>query len=173
MRGSDPDAAIHYLARLVKSGDLISICRRIMVIAAEDIGLAYPNAVPIVKACVDSALQLGFPEARIPLAEAVILLATSPKSNSAINAINLALEDLNGKDIGDIPSYLKDAHYEGAEKLNRGIGYKYPHNYKKHYITQQYLPDNIKDSIYYIPADNKMENAIKSYMKYIKEDSDS
>lgn len=169
IRGSDPDAAIHYLARLVKAGDLISICRRLMVISAEDIGLAYPNAISIVKACVDSAMQLGFPEARIPLAEAVILLATSPKSNSAINAINLALTDLDSKEVGDVPDNLKDAHYSGASKLNRGVGYKYPHNYKNHFVKQQYLPDNIKDSVYYIPCENKMENAIKVYMKQIKE----
>lgn len=169
IRGSDPDAAIHYLARLVKAGDLISICRRLMVMAAEDIGLAYPNAIAIVKACVDSAVQLGFPEARIPLAEAVILLATAPKSNSAINAIDAALRDLDNKEVGDIPANLKDAHYSGASKLNRGVGYKYPHNYKNHFVKQQYLPDNIKKSVYYVPCENKMENAVKVYMKQIKE----
>jgi putative ATPase len=169
IRGSDPNAAIHYLARLVKGGDLISICRRLMVIAAEDIGLAYPNAMPIVKACVDSAMQLGFPEARIPLAEAVILLATSPKSNSACTAVDAALMDLDNKDIGDIPNDLKDAHYIGASKLNRGIGHKYPHAYKNHYVKQQYLPDTIKDRVYYEPCDNKMENAIRIYMRQIKE----
>lgn len=169
IRGSDPNAAIHYLARLVKAGDLISICRRLMVIAAEDIGLAYPNAVVIVKACVDSAMQLGFPEARIPLAEAVVLLATSPKSNSAYNAINLAMKDLENKDVGEIPNNLKDAHYTGASKLNRGTGYKYPHDYENHFVKQQYLPDNIKDVVYYVPCENKMENAAKIYMKQIKE----
>lgn len=169
IRGSDPNAAIHYLARLVKAGDLISICRRLMVIAAEDIGLAYPNAVVIVKACVDSAMQLGFPEARIPLAEAVVLLATSPKSNSAYNAINLAMKDLENKDVGEIPNNLKDAHYTGASKLNRGTGYKYPHDYENHFVKQQYLPDNIKDVVYYVPCENKMENAAKVYMKQIKE----
>lgn len=168
IRGSDPDAAIHYLARLVKAGDLISICRRLMVIAAEDIGLAYPNAMPIVKACVDSAMQLGFPEARIPLAEAVILLATSPKSNSACLAIDAALADLDNKDVGDIPKDMKDAHYSGASKLSRGTGYKYPHSYPNHYVKQQYLPDNIKNTAYYEPCDNKMENAIRTYMKQIK-----
>lgn len=169
IRGSDADASIHYLARLVRAGDLIAICRRLMVIAAEDIGLAYPSAITIVKACIDSALQLGFPEARIPLAEAVILLATAPKSNSAINAIDSALEDLDNKNVGDIPDHLKDAHYKSAQKLRRGLEYKYPHNYKNHYIEQQYLPDSIKNSIYYIPSENKMENAIKNYMKQIKE----
>lgn len=169
IRGSNPDAAIHYLARLVKAGDLISICRRLMVIAAEDIGLAYPNAIAIVKACVDSAMQLGFPEARIPLAEAVLLLATAPKSNSAYVAIDAALRDLDNKEVGDIPDNLKDAHYSGASKLNRGVGYKYPHGYKNHFVKQQYLPDNIKDSVYYVPCENKMENAVKVYMKQIKE----
>lgn len=169
VRGSDPNAAIHYLARLVKAGDLISICRRLMVIAAEDIGLAYPSAMPIVKACVDSAMQLGFPEARIPLAEAVILLATSPKSNSAYIAIDAALADLDNRDVGDIPSDMKDVHYGGASKLGRGTGYKYPHAYKNHYVKQQYLPDNIKNASYYEPCDNKMENAIRTYMKQIKE----
>ncbi|MBI6873933.1 replication-associated recombination protein A [Clostridium aciditolerans] len=169
IRGSDPDGAIHYLARLVKAGDLISICRRLMVIASEDIGLAYPSAISIVKSCVDSAMQLGFPEARIPLAEAVILLATSPKSNSAINAIDNALKDLDNINVGEVPEYLKDAHYEGAQKLNRGTGYKYPHNYKNHYVKQQYLPNNIKNAVYYIPGDNKMENSAKAYMSFIRD----
>lgn len=169
IRGSDPDGAIHYLARLVKAGDLISICRRLMVIAAEDIGMAYPNAISIVKACVDSAMQLGFPEARIPLAEAVILLATSPKSNSAINAIDNALKDLDNINVGEVPEHLKDAHYEGAQKLNRGTGYKYPHDYKNHYVKQQYLPNNIKNAVYYIPGDNKMENSAKTYMSFIRD----
>lgn len=168
IRGSDPDAAIHYLARLVKAGDLISICRRLLVIAAEDIGLAYPNAVTIVKSCTDAAVQLGFPEARIPLAEAVILLATAPKSNSTINAIDSALSDLETKTVGDIPLHLKDAHYSGAKKLGRGVEYKYPHNYKNHYIKQQYLPDNIVNEKYYITQDNKMEKAIDSYIKFLK-----
>lgn len=169
IRGSDPHAAIHYLARLVKAGDLISICRRLMVIAAEDIGLAYPNAVVIIKACVDSAMQLGLPEARIPLAEAVITLATAPKSNSAINAIDSALKDLETLNVGEVPESLKDSHYEGAQKLNRGIGYKYPHNYPNHYANQQYLPDNIKSAVYYMPGDNKMENSARAYMNFIRE----
>ncbi|SHH07262.1 replication-associated recombination protein A [Tepidibacter thalassicus] len=168
IRGSDPDASIHYLARLVKAGDLVSICRRLLVIACEDIGMAYPNAITIVKSCVDSAMQLGFPEARIPLSQATLVLATAPKSNSAYKAIDLALEDLESKDVGDIPIYLKDSHYSGADKLGRGIEYKYPHNYKNNYIKQQYLPDNIKNSVYYIPGENKMEEKVKTYLKYIK-----
>ncbi len=123
IRGSDPDAAVHYLARLVSAGDLPSICRRLLVISAEDIGLAYPQAISVVKACVDSAMQLGFPEARIPLAEAVILLATAPKSNSAITAIDSALSDIEGMDTGDIPEHLKDSHYGGAKKLGHGTEY--------------------------------------------------
>lgn len=165
IRGSDVDASVHYLARLIKSGDLISICRRLLVIASEDIGLAYPNAITIVKACVDSAMQLGFPEARIPLSQAVILLASSPKSNSAYKAIDKALNDLDNKNIGDIPLFLKDSHYEGAKNLNRGEGYKYPHDYKNSYIKQQYLPTQLENEQYYFPGDNKMENAIKTYLK--------
>ncbi len=168
VRGSDPDAAIHYLARLVAAGDLPSICRRILVMAAEDIGLAYPQAITIVKSCVDSAMQLGFPEARIPLAEAVILLATAPKSNSAICAIDEALSDIKLSDTGDIPDHLKDAHYSGSQKLGHGIDYKYPHSYPNHYVNQQYLPDNIKDKKYYIYGDNKTENAAKEYWAKIK-----
>ncbi|GAA0177011.1 replication-associated recombination protein A [Clostridium sediminicola] len=168
IRGSDPDASVHYLARLIKSGDLQSICRRLLVIASEDIGLAYPNAITIVKSCVDTAFQLGFPEARIPLAEATLLLATLPKSNSAIVAIDAALKDLENEKIGEIPSYLKDGHYSGAAKLNRGIGYKYPHNYQNNYIEQQYLPDNLKDKEYYKHGNNKYERSIKKYMDYLK-----
>ncbi|MFX0549180.1 replication-associated recombination protein A [Hathewaya histolytica] len=167
IRGSDVHASIHYLARLIKSGDLISICRRLLVIATEDIGLAYPNAITIVKACVDSAMQLGFPEARIPLSQAVILLATAPKSNSAYKAIDKALFDLENKNIGDIPLYLKDAHYGGASNLDRGNGYKYPHDYPNSYVKQQYLPSEIKNDQYYFPGNNKMENAIKNYLKFL------
>ena len=168
IRGSDPDAAIHYLARLVSAEDIQSICRRLLVIAAEDIGLAYPQAIAIVKSCVDAALQLGFPEARIPLAEAVILLATAPKSNSAINAIDAALADLSHKDAGDIPAHLKDSHYGGAKKMGRGVEYQYPHIFPDHYVKQQYLPDNIKDAVYYEYGDNKNENAAKLYWEKIK-----
>ncbi len=166
--GSDADAAIHYLARLIKAGDLISICRRLQVIASEDIGLAYPQASFIVKALVDSARELGFPEARIPLAEATILLATSPKSNSAYLAIDSALNDLENLTIGDIPKALKDAHYSGACKMGRGLEYKYPHNYPNHYVKQQYLPDNIKNKVYYEYGNNKFEKATKDYWDRVK-----
>lgn len=168
IRGSDADASVHYLARLIKAGDLISICRRLLVIASEDIGLAYPQAIQIVKACVDSAMQLGFPEARIPLAEATILLATAPKSNSAYLAIDEALADLENKNIGDVPVHLKDAHYNGAKNLNRGVEYKYPHAYPNHYVKQEYLPENLIGSKYYVEGDNKFENSIKEYWRRIK-----
>lgn len=169
VRGSNPDAAIHYLARLISAGDLPSICRRLLAISSEDVGLAYPQGVQIVKACVDSALQLGFPEARLPLAQATILLATAPKSNSAVCAIDSALHDIETFDTGDIPTHLKDAHYSGAKKLGHGQEYKYPHNYPNHYINQQYLPDNIKDKKYYEFAENKLEQAAKEYWSKIKE----
>lgn len=168
IRGSDADGAIHYLARLIKGGNLISICRRLQVIASEDIGLAYPQAAFIVKSLVDSARELGFPEARIPLAEATILLATSPKSNSSYVAIDRALDDLENITIDDIPMHLKDAHYGGASKLGRGIEYKYPHKYENHYVKQQYLPDNIKNKVYYEYGDNKIEKTMKEYWSRIK-----
>ena len=171
IRGSDPDAAIHYLARLIEGGDLISICRRLLVISAEDIGLSYPNAIAITKACVDSAMQLGFPEARIPLAEAVIFLASMPKSNSAICAIDDALSDVICGNAGEIPSHLRDGHYSGAEKLGRAQGYKYPHNYPNSYVKQQYLPDNLIDKKYYNPGDNKTENAVKAYLNKLKSET--
>ncbi len=167
IRGSDPDAAVHYLARLVSVGDLQSICRRLLVMASEDIGLAYPMAAVIVKACVDSALQLGFPEARIPLSEAAILLATAPKSNSAISAIETAMSDIENMDTGDVPEHLKDAHYSGSVKLGHGNDYINPHAYPMHYIKQQYLPDNIKDKVYYTFGDNKTEQAAKEYRRRI------
>lgn len=170
VRGSDPDAAIHYLARLVAASDLASICRRILVMAAEDIGLAYPQAITVVKSCVDAALQLGFPEARIPLAEAVILLATAPKSNSAICAIDEALSDIKTMDTGEIPSHLKDSHYEGSQSLGHGTNYKYPHSYPEHYVKQQYLPDNIKNRKYYEFGDNKTESSATEYWRKIKKD---
>lgn len=169
IRGSDPQAAIHYLARLIKGEDLISICRRLLVIASEDVGLAYPNAIVIVKACVDSAMQIGFPEAKIPLAQATILLATSPKSNSAYLAISNALDELDNEFIMDIPNHIKDAHYKGAKDLGRGLEYKYPHDFKNNYIKQQYLPDNIKNSEYYKPQNNKTEQNIKKYLQYLNE----
>ncbi len=168
IRGSDENAALHYTARLLEAGDLISLTRRLLVIASEDIGLAYPQAVSIVKACVDSALQLGIPEARIPLAEAVILLCTSPKSNSAICAIDAALEVVRSGDYGDIPSHLKDGHYGGAQKLGNAIGYQYPHEFPNHYVPQQYLPDKIAHHVYYEFGDNKQEQAALMYRKKIK-----
>ena len=169
IRGSDPDATMHYLARLIKAGDIQSICRRLLVIASEDVGMAYPSAISIVKSCTDAALQVGLPEARINLAQAALVLATAPKSNSAICAIESALSDIERREIGDIPSYLKDAHYSGAKNLGRGIGYKYPHDYKNHYVKQQYLPDSLKDSVYYVPGKNKFEQSIEQYFKVIKE----
>ena len=168
IRGSDENAALHYLARLILGGDLISICRRLTVIASEDIGLAYPQAASIVRSCVESAMQLGFPEARLPLAEAVILLATAPKSNSVICAIDAAIDEIKSKNAGDIPAHLKDGHYEGAAKLGHAEGYKYPHSYPGHYVKQQYLPDNIADSVYYHACDNKFENALTRYMEELK-----
>jgi len=170
IRGSDENAALHYLARLIKGGDLASICRRLLVIASEDIGLAYPLAAAVTKSCVDSALQLGFPEARIPLAEAVILLATAPKSNSVINAIDAAISDVENTECGDIPADLRDAHYSGAKKLGHGTGYKYPHLYPNHYVKQQYLPTKIKNAVYYIAGENKTEQAAKKYWDAIKND---
>lgn len=168
IRGSDADAAIHYMARLIAAGDMISVCRRLMVIACEDIGLAYPQAVSIVKSCVDCAFQLGLPEARIPLAEAVILLATAPKSNSAICAIDDALADIERGNCGEIPLHLKDSHYKGAAEMGRGIEYKYPHSYPNHYVDQQYLPDIIKDKKYYVPGENKFEQNSNDFWDKIK-----
>lgn len=168
IRGSDPDAAIHYLARLIEGGDLISICRRLLVIACEDIGLAYPTAISVTKSCVDAALQLGFPEARIPLAEAVIFLASLPKSNSAICAIDDALSDVRAGKAGDIPAHLKDGHYGGAQKLGHAIGYMYPHSYPGNYVKQQYLPDNLKDTRYYTPGQNMTEDKFRTYLEKLK-----
>ncbi len=170
IRGSDPDAAVHYLARILSAGDLQSACRRLLVMASEDIGLAYPNAVAIVNACVESAFRLGLPEARIPLSEAAILLATAPKSNSAICAIDEAMHDVNSKDTGDVPAHLKDAHYGGAKKMGRGVEYKYPHSYPNNYVKQDYLPENLRDKKYYKPQNNKNEMAIDAYWKNIKKE---
>lgn len=172
IRGSDPQAAVHYLARLCEGGDLQSICRRLVVMAAEDIGLAYPQAISIVKACVDSAFQIGLPEAALPLSEAVILLATAPKSNSAALAIWSALSDVQSGNTGDVPEHLKDSHYSGAKKLGHGEGYKYAHDYKNHYVKQQYLPDAIKDKEYYKYGDNKFEKATEKYWDSIKKDGE-
>lgn len=168
VRGSDPDAAVHYMARLLEAGDLQSVCRRLVVMAAEDIGLAYPQAIAIVKACVDSAFMLGLPEAALPLSEAVILLATSPKSNSASMAIWEAMEDVQKGNTGEVPDHLKDAHYKGAKALGHGTEYKYAHNYENHYVKQQYLPDAIKNKKYYVYGNNKIEKANEIYWKDIK-----
>lgn len=168
LRGSDANAAIHYLARLIMAGDMQGICRRLLCVASEDVGLAYPQAVVITKACVDSALQLGFPEARLPLAEATIFLAQCPKSDSAYAAINKALEDLKYLDVGDIPYYLKDGHSQSQTSKTARSEYKYPHAYKDNYVEQQYLPDNIKDKKYYIPGENKIEKSYEEYWKRIR-----
>ena len=168
IRGSDPNAAVYYLAKLLEGGDLASACRRLLVIAAEDIGLAHPTAITVVKSCVDASLQLGLPEARIPLAEAAIFLATCPKSNSAICAIDEASGDIKLGKTGEIPSHLKDSHYGGAQKLGHGTGYQYPHVFENHYVPQQYLPDAIKDRVYYEYGENKIEQAAKAYWDKIK-----
>ena len=167
IRGSDPDAAIHYLARLIKSGNLTAIIRRISVIVAEDIGLSHPNALSVVNSGIELALKVGFPEAQIILAELVIYLATLPKSNSAYLAIANAMKDLENKNIGDVPNHLKDAHYAGAENLGVS-GYKYPHDYENNYVRQSYMPEKIKDSKYYFPQKNKYEESINMYWSKIK-----
>lgn len=167
MRGSDPDAAVHYLARLLEAGDLSGACRRILCSASEDIGLAYPMAVPIVKACVDSALQLGLPEARLPLTEAVILLSTWPKSNSAYMAIAGAQSDIKAGKAGPIPRQLQNVHADGTG-FEREQGYLYPHDYNGHWVKQQYLPDSLKDARYYEYGDNKIEQAAKAYWDEVK-----
>ena len=167
IRGSDPDAAVYYLGRLLVAGDLLSPCRRLLVIAAEDIGLAYPQAIVVTKACVDAALQIGLPEARLPLAEAAVLLATAPKSNSAHNAIIAAMEDIRHGAVGDIPRHLKNVHADsaGAEKA---AAYKYPHVYPNHYVKQRYLPETLGDKRYYEYGPNKTEQAAKRYWDDVK-----
>ena len=167
LRGSDPDAAMHYLARLIEAGDLVGICRRLLCSASEDIGLAYPQAVPIVKACVDSALQLGLPEARLPLAEAALVLATAPKSNSACMAIDAALADIRAGHVGPFPRELQNVHADGTG-FEREQGYKYPHNFPGHWVKQQYLPDDLKNAKYYSYGDNKTEQAARRYWEEIK-----
>lgn len=167
IRGSDPNAAIHYLARLIKAGDLSAIVRRIAVIAAEDIGMATPSALTVINSGIELALKTGFPEARIILSEMVIYLATLPKSNSAILAIDKALSDLENSNCGDIPMHLKDAHYSGATSLGGG-GYKYPHNFENHYVKQEYLPRELRNKKYYEEQNNKYENSIKKYWENIK-----
>ena len=172
IRGSDPDAAVYYLGRLLAAGDLLSPCRRLLVIAAEDVGLAYPQAIVVTKACVDAALQLGLPEGRLPLAEAAVLLATAPKSNSAHNAIIAAMQDIDHGKVGPVPRHLQNVHADSA-----GTGkvptYKYPHVYPNHYVKQQYLPDLVKDAVYYEYGPNKTEQAAKRYWDEIKGDSAS
>ncbi len=169
MRGSDPDAALHYLARLLEAGDLPSACRRLLVTACEDVGLAYPQIIPIVKAAVDSALMLGLPEARIPLADAVILVATSPKSNSGEAAIDAALADVRSGKIGPIPRQLQNKHYDGEDAAVKGQHYLYPHAFENHWVEQQYLPDKIKNARYYTYGENKNEQTHKEYWQRIKD----
>lgn len=167
VRGSDENAALHYLACLLEAGDLISPCRRILVMASEDIGLAYPMCVAIVKACVDSALQLGLPEGRIPLAQAVVLMCTAPKSNSAYVAINEAMADVHAGLVGEVPRCLQNCHFDSAEVKNKGQFYQYPHDFPNHYVKQQYLPDILKDRVYYRFGDNKTEDAARKYRNRI------
>ncbi len=167
LRGSDPDAAVHYLARLLEAGDLPGACRRLLCSASEDIGLAYPQAVPIVKACVDSALQLGLPEARLPLAEAAIFLATCPKSNTGCMAIDAAIRDVRQGKAGPIPRQLQNVHADGAG-FEREQGYLYPHDYPNRWVQQQYLPDNLRDVHYYEYGESKYEQACKQYWDKIK-----
>ena len=167
IRGSDPDAACHYLARLLEAGQMQSACRRLMVIAAEDIGLAYPMILPIVKSCVDMALMTGMPEARIPLGDAAVLMATSPKSNSAYLALEGAFEDIRKGKGGDFPRHLQNKHAD-TYTMEREQGYKYPHNYPGHWVKQQYLPDDLKDTKYYEFGPNKVEQAAKQYWDAIK-----
>ena len=167
LRGSDPDAALHYLARFLEAGDLVTPCRRLLCSASEDIGMAYPQAISIVKACVDTAMQLGLPEAQLPLAQAAILLATAPKSNSVCTGIMSAWADVKAGRGGDVPRELQNVHADSAG-LEREQGYKYPHNYGHHWVRQQYLPDAIKNARYYHYGDNKTEQAAKSYWEKIK-----
>ena len=167
IRGSDPDAAVHYLARLLEVGQLQSACRRLMVIAAEDVGLAFPQIIPIVKSCVDMALMLGMPEARIPLGDAAILMATSPKSNTGHVALDAALADVRKGKVGDFPRHLQNMHVD-TYTMEREQGYAYPHNYPNNWVRQQYLPDELKDVKYYEYGANKMEQAAKQYWDIIK-----
>ena len=167
IRGSDPDAAVHYLARLLEAGQMQSACRRLMVIAAEDVGLAYPQILPIVKSCVDMALMLGMPEARIPLGDAAVLMATSPKSNSAHLAYDMAAEDVRKGKAGDFPRHLQNVHAD-SYTMEREQGYLYPHDYPNHWVRQQYLPDNLKNVTYYTYGPNKLEQAAKQYWDAVK-----
>ena len=168
MRGSDPDAAVHYLARLLEAGDLPSTCRRLMVCACEDVGLAWPQIIPIVKAAVDAAMMVGLPEARIPLADAVILVALAPKSNSGEAAINAAMADIQKGKTGSIPRTLQNKHYDSAEVQNKGQFYQYPHDFPNHWVDQQYLPDTLLGARYYSFGENKNEQSFKAYWENIK-----
>lgn len=168
MRGSDPDAAVHYLARLLEAGDLPSACRRLMVCACEDVGLAWPQIIPIVKAAVDAAMMVGLPEARIPLADAVILVALAPKSNSGEAAINAAIADIQKGKTGSIPRTLQNKHYDSAEVQNKGQFYQYPHDFPNHWVDQQYLPDTLLGARYYSFGENKNEQSFKAYWENIK-----
>lgn len=169
IRGSDPDAAVHYLARLLEAGQMQAACRRLMVIAAEDVGLAYPMIIPIVNACVDMALKLGMPEARIALGDAAVLMATSPKSNSGHIALDKAMEDVRKGKGGDFPRHLQNMHVD-SYTMEREQGYKYPHDYPNRWVRQQYLPDELVGTQYYTYADNKLEQAAKQYWDGIKGD---
>ena len=169
MRGSDPDAALHYLARLLEAGDLPSACRRLLVCASEDVGLANPSILPIVKAAVDIALQVGLPEAQLPLADAVILVAQSPKSNTGHNAILAARADVQAGKGGPIPRALQNKHFDGADAAQKGQFYLYPHDYPHRWVKQQYLPDALKDAVYYVPGDNKNEQAYAAYWRTIRD----
>ncbi len=169
IRGSDPDAACHYLARLLEAGQMPSACRRLMCVAAEDVGLAYPQILPIVNACVDMALKLGMPEARLPLADAAVLMATSPKSNSAYLAIDAALDDVRKGKSGDFPRHLQNVHAD-TYTMEREQGYLYPHNYPNHWVKQQYLPDELVGAHYYEYGPNKLEQAAKQYWDSIKKE---
>lgn len=168
MRGSDPDAALHYLARLLQAGDLPSACRRLMVCACEDVGLAYPQIIPIVKAAVDAAMMVGLPEARIPLADAVILVASAPKSNAGEAAIDAAMADVQQENCGSVPRNLQNKHFDGEDAAVKGQFYVYPHSFENHWVRQQYLPDAIKNKKYYVPGENKNEQAFKAYWDKIK-----
>ncbi|MBQ7860937.1 MAG: replication-associated recombination protein A [Clostridia bacterium] len=170
MRGSDADAALHYLARLLEAGDLPSATRRLLVCANEDVGLAYPMIIPIVKAAVDTALMVGLPEARIPLANAVVLVCNSPKSNSAYLAYDMAAADIRSGNSGPIPRQLQNKHFDGEDNQNKGQFYKYPHDYPNHWTAQQYLPDKIKNRTYYVHGENKTEQAAKEYWEKVKHD---
>ena len=172
MRGSDPDAALHYLARLLEAGDLVSACRRLMVCACEDVGLAWPQIIPIVKAAVDAATMLGLPEGRIPLADAVILVATAPKSNTGEAGINAAMADLQKGRTGPIPRHLQNKHFDGEDAAVKGQHYKYPHAFPGSWVAQQYLPDALEGTQYYHWGENKTEQAARAYWQRVKGTAD-